>query len=301
MSAANSVGRNPAARNAAPMGAAKRKRIFYKVFRVLFLILVGVVLLFPIVWMFLATFKTNNEIFGSVSLLPKSFSFAAYAKGWEGNGQIDYAEFFRNTFLLVLPTTLFTVFSSSFVAYGFARFNFPFKKQFFAILISTLMLPNAVIIIPRYTLFNSLGWINTYLPFYVPAIFACYPFFVFMMVQFFRGLPTDLDESAYLDGCGTFKTFYKILLPLLKPALFSAALFQCLWTYNDYFNPLIYINSVSKYPVSLALRMSVDAESVVPWNQVMAMAFLAVIPLIILYLIGQKYFVEGIATTGMKD
>lgn len=277
------------------------KKIIFTCILVFIFVVLGVFLLFPILWMFLASFKTNEEIFGSVNLLPAHFSFNSYVQGWQGNGQYDYGQFFYNTFALVVPTTVLTVVSSSFVAYGFARFSFPFKKQLFALLISTLMLPNAVIIIPRYTLFNKFGWINTYMPFYVPAILACYPFFIFMLVQFMRGLPKDLDESAYLDGCGTFRVFTSILLPLLKPALFSAALFQFIWTYNDYFNPLIFINSVSKYTISLALRMSVDAESIVTWSNVMAMCCLSVIPLIVLFFVGQKYMVEGIATTGMKD
>ena len=121
-----------------------------------------------------------------------------------------------------------------------------------------------------------------------------------MLIQFFRGLPRELDESAYVDGCGTFRTFIQILLPLMKPALFSAGVFQFLWTYNDYFNSLIFINSVRKYPISLALRMSLDAESVVQWGQVMAMSFLAVVPVILLFFAAQKYFVEGIATSGLK-
>lgn len=277
------------------------KKIIFTCILVFIFVVLGVFLLFPILWMFLASFKTNEEIFGSVNLLPAHFSFNSYVQGWQGNGQYDYGKFFYNTFALVVPTTVLTVVSSSFVAYGFARFSFPFKKQLFALLISTLMLPNAVIIIPRYTLFNKFGWINTYMPFYVPAILACYPFFIFMLVQFMRGLPKDLDESAYLDGCGTFRVFTSILLPLLKPALFSAALFQFIWTYNDYFNPLIFINSVSKYTMSLALRMSVDSESIVTWSNVMAMSCLSVIPLIVLFFVGQKYMVEGIATTGMKD
>lgn len=281
--------------------ASKRKRIINYIILAIIFVVVGVFLLFPILWMIMASFKTNAEIFGSVKLLPKSFSLDSYIQGWKGNGQTSYAQFFLNTFILVIPTTVLTVLSCSVVAYGFARFRFPFKKPLFMLLISTLMLPNAVIIIPRYTLFNSFGWINTYMPFYVPALFACYPFFIFMMVQFLRGLPKDLDESAFLDGCGTFRVFAQILMPLLKPALFSAALFQFLWTYNDYFNSLIFINSVSKYTISLALRMSVDGESVVVWSRIMAMSFLAVLPLIILYFIGQRYFVEGIATTGMKD
>lgn len=168
------------------------------------------------------------------------------------------------------------------------------------LLIATLMLPNAVIIIPRYSLYNSFGWIDTYLPFYVPALLATYPFFIFMLIQFMRGLPRELDESAYMDGCGTFRVFWNILLPLMKPALFSAGLFQFMWTYNDYLNSLIFINSTSRYTISLALRLSLDSESVVQWNKVMAMAFIAVLPLIILFFLAQKYFVEGISTTGLK-
>jgi len=261
---------------------------------------IGIFLLYPIIWMFFATFKTNEEIFGSIKLLPGSFNLQYYIDGWKGHGNMTYTDFFVNTFKLVVPTVLFTVISCSLVAYGFARFKFPGKKILFSVLIATLMLPNAVIIIPRYTLFNSFGWINSYLPFYVPAMLACYPFFVFMLVQFMRGLPKELDQSAYIDGCGTLRTFVQILLPLMKPALFSAGLFQFLWTYNDYFNSLIFINSVKKYPISLALKLSLDAESVVVWGKMMAMAFVAVLPVLLLFFFAQKYFVEGIATTGIK-
>lgn len=266
----------------------------------LIIFVVGIILLYPIIWMFFATFKTNDEIFGSVKLLPENFSFHYYAEGWKGSGKITYGTFFINTFVLVLPTTILTVVSSAVVAYGFARFKFPGKKILFGLLIATLMLPNSVIIIPRYSLYNSFKWINTYLPFYVPALLACYPFFTYMLIQFMRGLPKELDESAYIDGCGTFKTFIQVLLPLMKPALFSAGLFQFLWTYNDYFNSLIFINSVKKFPISLALRMSLDSESVVQWGKVMAMASVAVLPVIVLFFAAQKYFVEGIATSGLK-
>lgn len=266
----------------------------------IFLILCGVIMVYPIIWLFFATFKPNAELFGSMSLLPKAFDWSGYVKGWMGNGKITYTTYFKNTFELVLPVVIFTVASSSVVGYGFARFNFPFKKTLFAILIGTLMLPNAVIIIPRYTLFNQFGWLDTYLPFHVPALFACYPFFIYQLIQFYRGLPKELDESAYMDGCSTFRVFWNILLPLMKPALFSVGLFQFLWTWNDFLNPLIFINSVNKYPLSLALRMSLDIGANVAWNQVLAMGLLSVIPLIILFFLSQKYFVEGIATTGLK-
>ena len=274
-------------------------KVARRVLDYLIIAVIGVVLLYPIIWMFCASFKTNEEIFGSVALLPKSFDFHYYVEGWTAS-TMTYTQFFANTALLVLPTVVLTVCSCGLVAYGFARFRFPGKKVLFALLIATLMLPNAVIVIPRYALYNRFGWVNTYLPFYVPALLGCYPFFVFMLVQFMRGLPRDLDESAYIDGCGTFRVLVQILLPLLKPALFSAGLFQFMWTYNDYFNSLIFINSVSKYPVSLALRLSMDSESVIVWGKLMAMSFVVVLPLIILFFAAQKYFVEGIATTGMK-
>lgn len=168
------------------------------------------------------------------------------------------------------------------------------------LMISTLMLPNTIIIIPRYILFRNLGWLNTYLPFIVPAIFACYPFFIFMLVQFIRGLPRELDESAIMDGCSSMGILVRILVPLCKPALFSVGLFQFMWTWNDFFNSLIYINSVKKYTVSLGLRMTLDTQSVINWNQIMAMSSLTMVPCIWLFFFAQKYFVEGIATSGLK-
>ena len=261
---------------------------------------VGILMLYPIIWMFFATFKTNEEIFGSIKLLPESFSLQGYIDGWNVNGRITYTTFYINTFILTGVTTVLTLVVAALVAYGFARFRFPLKKMLFSILISTLMLPNAVLMIPRYSLFNALGVLDTYMPFYLQAALGCYPFFIFMLIQFFRGLPRELDESAYIDGCGELRVLVQILLPLMKPALFSAGLFQVMWTYTDYTNVLIYINSVKKYTLSLALRLSLDAESVIQWNKVMAMSFLSLVPWIILFFAAQKYFVEGIATSGLK-
>ena len=278
----------------------KKTKVLNKILQYLVIAVIGLFLLYPIIWMFFATFKTNDEIFGSVALLPQSFYVKNYIDGWHSAGNMTYTDYFINTFLLVIPCTLLTVCSSALVAYGFARFRFKGKGILFALLIATLMLPNSVIIIPRYILFNRFGWIDSYLPFYVPALLACSPFFVFMLVQFLRGIPKELDESASIDGCGSFRILVQVLLPLMKPALFSAGLFQFLWTYNDYFNSLIFINSVRKYPVSLALRLSLDSESVVMWGKIMALAFIAVVPVMLLFFFAQKYFVEGIATTGLK-
>jgi oligogalacturonide transport system permease protein len=266
----------------------------------LFLTVFALVMVYPLIWLFFASFKENNEIFGSLSLLPKEIVWDSYAKGWKGSGQFTFGVFLLNTFKMVVPVVLFTLVSSILVAYGFARFRFPMKNLLFAVMISTLMLPNAVIIIPRYILFNELGWLNSYLPFTIPALFACYPFFIFMLVQFFRGLPRELDESATIDGCNSFVVLTRILLPLCKPALFSAAIFQFIWTWNDFFNSLIYINSVKKFTLALGLRMSLDISSAAKWNEVMAMSMVAIIPCVIIFFFAQRYFVEGIATTGLK-
>lgn len=265
------------------------------------IVIIGIVLLYPMVWMFFATFKDNEEIFGSVALLPRIWRLENYRNGWQGSAGITYTRFFLNTFKLVIPTMLFTLLSSTLAAYAFARFTFPYKKLLFTFLLAMMMLPSTVVIIPRYMLYNRFHWVDSYIPFYAPALLCCNSFFPYMLIQFLRGIPRDLDESACIDGCGTLRTLTEILLPLMKPALFSAGVFQFLWTYNDYFNSLIFINSVKKYPISLAVRLSLDSESVVQWGKVMAMSFAAVVPLIILFFACQKYFVEGIATSGMKN
>ena len=264
------------------------------------LILIAFILCYPLIWMFFASFKENNEIFAGVSMFPESYSFDAYRDGWKGVANNTFTNFFTNSFVLVIPTALFTIVSSCLVAYGFARFDFKGKRILFLVLLSTLMLPNSILLIPRYAIFRSLRVLDSYNPFYLMSIFACYPFFTYMLVQFIRGVPKELDESARIDGCGSFRTLISILLPLLKPALFSVGLFQFLWTYNDYFNSLIYINSVRKFTVSLALRLTLDAETVIIWKNVMAMSCLAVLPVVVLFFLCQRYFIEGIATTGLK-
>lgn len=264
------------------------------------LIIIMFLMLYPLIWLFFATFKTNDEIFGSISLLPESFSLRGYIEGWKGSGQYTFTTYTLNTLILVIPVVVFTVFSSSIVAYGFARFTFPFKKTLFALMIATLMLPGTVIIIPRYIMFRNLSWLDSYMPFYAPALLACFPFFIYMMIQFFRGLPKELDESAYMDGASTIRVFFTILLPLLKPALFSAAIFQTIWTWNNFFEPLIYINSISKYPLSLGLRMTLDTSQAIAWDQILAMALVSMLPISIFFFLAQKHFVEGISTTGIK-
>lgn len=259
----------------------------------------ALVMIYPLIWLFFATFKNNNEIFSTASLFPSSFSMDAYRNGWKGSGQYTFTTYFLNTFRMVIPIVLFTVVSSAVVAYGFARFKFIGKKPLFGLMLTTLMLPSSVMLIPRYVMFRDMGWLDTYLPFIVPAMFGT-PFFIFMLVQFFRGIPRELDESATMDGCNSLRIFISILLPLSKPALFSVAMFQFMWAWNDFFTPFIYINSVKKYPLALGLRMTIDTNSAVSWNNILAMAMVSIMPMVLLFFFAQKYFVEGIATTGIK-
>lgn len=266
----------------------------------LLLSLFGILMIYPLLWMASATFRSNAEIFSSIGIIPSSFSLDAYINGWKGTGQYTYSTFYMNSIMMTVPMIVGTVLSSVVVAYGFVRFNFPFRKILFSLMISTLMLPNAVVIIPRYMLFKQFGWLDTYLPFIVPAFLGTYPFFIFMMVQFLRGLPKELDESAKIDGCSSFMILTRILLPLSKPALFSASIIQFIWVWNDFFNVLIYVNSVRKFTLPLALRSTLDVAASIEWNQIMAMSVLTMLPCIIIFFVAQKHFVEGISTTGLK-
>lgn len=267
----------------------------------LILILLAYIMVYPLLWMVGAAFKTNAEIFGTISLLPKEPVYNAWADGWRGSGQYTFGRFLTNSFLMVVPTVLFTVASSVLVGYGFARFRFPFKKLLFMLMLSTMMLPSTVVIIPRYIFFRKLGWLDSYLPFIVPAALATYTFFNYMTVQFFRGLPLELDESAKLDGCGSFLILTRILLPLCTSMIFSVIVFQFVWRWNDFLDVLIYISSVAKYPVALGLRMTMDISTDFDWNRIMAMSIVSILPPVVVFFSAQQYFVQGIATTGMKD
>lgn len=266
----------------------------------LFLCALGVIFIYPFLFLISSCFKTNEEILLSPSLIPQSVNFDSFVNGWNLVGQYNFGIFFRNTFLLVVPVVALTIVSCTIVAYGFTRFDFKFRNLLFFVMISTLMLPNSILVIPKYILFRQLDWLDSYLPFIVPALFAGYPFFIFAMMQFLRGIPKELDESAIIDGCNSFVILVRILVPLSKPALFSIGIFQFIWTWNDFYNPLIYINSVRKYPLMLALRITIDAQTKVAWSNIMAMSLLSMLPCILIFFLAQQYFVEGIATTGIK-
>ena len=264
------------------------------------LLITGLFMLYPLAWMIMASFKPNYEIFSSLSLIPKEFSWDGFINGWKTGTEYTFARFFFNTFMYVIPKVILTVISSTIVAFGFARFDFPFKKFWFATLIATILLPQSVLLIPQYLMFREMGMLDSYLPLYLPMAFATQGFFVFMLIQFLRGLPTDMEEAAMIDGCNSFQLLWYIIVPILKPAIISVALFQFMWSVNDFLGPLIYISSVEKYPIALALKMSIDVTEGTQWNEILAMASIAIIPSIVVFLFSQNYFIEGVTAGGVK-
>lgn len=264
------------------------------------LTVVGLIMLYPLIWLIGASFKTNSEIFGSIGFIPREPTLEGYVKGWQTSTPYTFGRFFWNTFLIILPKTIFTAISCALVAYGFARFEFPFKRVLFATLIATLLLPNVVTRIPQYILFRDMGWLDSYLPLWVPSAFAGDAFFVFMLVQFLRAIPRDMEEAARVDGANSLQTLIHIVVPMLVPALISVMLFQFMWTMNDFLGPLIYLSSVEKFPVSLALKLSIDTTEAFDWNRILSMSVLALLPALVVFFMAQKYFIEGISAGGVK-
>jgi multiple sugar transport system permease protein len=265
----------------------------------IFVIAFSLIMIYPVLWMVSSSFKENSAIFGAVSLWPKQFMYENYLRGLQGVGGVPFGVFFKNSFYYVILATFGTVLSSAFVAYGFGRIKFIGKKLWFACMLITMMLPYQVVMIPQFILFFKLGWANSFKPLIVP-MFMSQPFFVFLMIQFIRGLPIELDESAKIDGCGRYQIFYKIILPLIKPALITSTIFQFYWKWDDFLGPLLYLNKTKLYTVSLAIRMFADPMTATDWGAIFAMGTLSLMPILIVFLLFQKHLVEGISTTGLK-
>lgn len=260
----------------------------------------SVTMIYPLLWLVGASFKSNEEIFSSIWFMPDSFSFEAYKNGWMTVTPYTMGHYFLNTFKIIIPKTFFAVISSVLVAYGFARFSFPMKKFFYGLLLGSMFMPAIVTIMPTYLLWSGLGLTDTYIPLTLPALFACEGMFVIMLTQFFKGVPKEFDEAARIDGCGTLRTLVSVLVPCIKPAVISIAVFTFLWTMNDFLSPLILIQSVENYPLSLALRLSVDSTGQgYEQNKIIAMSVIGLIPSIAVFALAQKKFVSGITAGGL--
>ena len=274
----------------------KIKGIIYYVLLTAF----GLCMIYPLIWMVISSFKPNTEIFKNMSLIPKEATIENYISGWAGLSGVSFGRFFLNSIFLVLLAMAGTIASCLLTAYAFAKLSFPLKNLWFTLMLGTLMLPLHVKLIPQYIMYNSFGWINTYLPLIVPKYLATDGFFVFMMTQFMKGLPKEIDEAAIVDGCGTFSLFFRITVPLSVPTIVTTAIFSFLWTWNDFFSQMIYINDVKKYTVSLALRQFIDSMGHSSWGGLFAMSTVSLIPLFLMFVFFQNYLVEGITAGSIK-
>ncbi len=258
------------------------------------------VMLYPILWMVASSLKETSEIWTkTASLIPSRPTLDHYVAGWAGFGGLSFDLFFRNSFIVAGVGTVATVASSACVAYAFAKLRFVGRDFWFSVMLLTLMLPAQVLMIPQYILFSKLGWINTFLPLLIPRFFGG-AFFIFLIVQFMRGLPAELDEAAEIDGCGKVGIFFRIILPLIQPALITAAIFSFYWTWEDFMGPLIYLQNPRLYTVSLAIRAFSDPSAGTNWGAIFAMSTLSLVPVFAIFVSFQRYLVQGISTTGLK-
>ena len=279
----------------------KTKHIINLILRYTVLILVGFVMVYPLLWMVGATFKSNAEIFSSIGLFTVHPSLEGYKAAMQNyGGTINVWKAMLNTFSYVIPKVVFTMISATVTAYGFGRFEFKGRGFLFAVMMATLFLPQVVLNAPQYIMFNKWGWTNSYLPLVIPSLFAADTYFVFMLIQFLRGVPKELEEAAKIDGCNAIKTLWYVIVPMLKPSLVSCALFQFMWTSNDFMGPLIYISDMEKYTNSIYLRMSMDGDVGFQWNRILAMSLISIIPSLIVFFCAQDSFIDGIAAGGVK-
>ncbi len=257
------------------------------------------VVLYPLLWMVGTSLKSHTEVNNNVGLLPHHVTWSNYHDGWFGLS-VSFGHFFWNSTVIATSVVAGNVVSCLLAAYAFARLRFPLRGMWFAVTIGTLLLPHHVLLIPQYILFKHFGWINTPLPLIVPKFLATEAFFVFLMVQFIRGIPTDLDAAAKIDGCGTLGVFRHVILPLCRPALVTTAIFSFIWTWNDFLLQLIYLNGVDSFTVPVALRVFLDSGGENSVGPLFAMSLLSLLPVFLFFAAFQRLIVEGINTSGLK-
>ena len=259
-----------------------------------------VVVLYPVAWVIGASFKPGKDIVGSLQLFPAHPILHNYQTAAEGIAGISVWSFFGNSLFLAVGSVIGVLISCSMAAYAFARIRFAGRGLLFALMISTLLLPYHVLLIPQYVIFQKAGLVNTYVPLLLGKFLAVDAFFVFLIVQFMRGLPKELDEAARIDGAGHARIFFYIVLPLCRPALITSAIFAFIWSWNDFLSPLLYLNDASKYPLSLGLKLFIDQDTLADYGGMMAMSLLALVPVLLFFLAFQRFLVEGAATSGLK-
>lgn len=262
------------------------------------LIIVTVVFLLPFYWMMISSFKENNMVFSNpIVWFPNPIRWQNFTEAFNYPG-FPFLKFLWNSTYYAGGVTIGTIFSCSLAGYAFARLRFPGRDLLFTLTLGSLMIPGIVTFIPVFLFFKELGWLGSYKPLIVPAFFGN-AFFIFMMRQFFSAMPEELADAARVDGAGEFMIFWRIMLPLVRPALIVMAVFTFLWTWHEFFGPLIYLNQQDQYPLSLGLY-AFRARRTTEWGLMMAGSMLTTFPLMILFFFAQRYFLEGIKMTGLK-
>lgn len=282
------------------MARSLTKRTWSQITRHALLIVASILMLYPLLWMIGSAFKPETQIFTNPSALPTEFKLTNFFDGWIAL-RVNFSTFFTNSFIIAGLSVVGNLFGCSLAAYAFARLEFRLKRFWFALMLGTLMLPYHVTLVPQYILFLELGWVNTYLPLIVPKFLAVDAFFIFLMVQFFRGIPREIDEAAIMDGCGPWRIYWRIMLPLSTPVLATAAIFSFIWTYDDFLGPLIYLNDIHKWTVPLALRAFVDASGGQSlYGELFAMSTLSLVPVFVVFLAFQRLIIRGVALGALK-
>jgi multiple sugar transport system permease protein len=283
----------------APRRRIKRKTWQTVIWMVVLLAITAIVL-YPLVWLFVSTFKPNSEFGSNIGLIPNNPTIDNYVKVMEGIAGVPMWKFFANSLIIAVGSVIGTVLSSALAAYAFARIHFKGLGILFAAMIGTLLLPFHVVIIPQYILFNNLGMVDTFWPLLLPKFLATEAFFVFLLVQFMRQMPRDMDEAARIDGAGHIRIFWAIIVPLIKPALITCAIFSFIWAWNDFLGPLLYLTSPENYPLPIALRLYNDQSSTSDYGATVTASFIALLPVLLFFLVFQRFLVDGVATQGLK-
>jgi multiple sugar transport system permease protein len=270
--------------------------------RVLVLVVILAVVLYPLLWMVGTSVKSPQEIVNNIGLIPREFTPGNFAIGWS-KFDVSFGRFFLNSAMVAVLVVVGNTVSCLLAAYAFGRLRFRLRGVWFAVMIGTLLLPGHVLIIPQYILFRTLGWVGgdwPYLPLLVPHFLATEAFFVFLMVQFMRGIPRELDEAATIDGASPYRIFQHVVLPLSRPALVTTAIFSFIWTWNDFFRQLVFLSSLEDYTAPVALTLFIDSTSESSVGPMFAMSLLSLIPVFLFFVAFQRMLVEGINTSGLK-
>jgi multiple sugar transport system permease protein len=277
----------------------KKKRIRPKIFSHILIIAGALVMIYPLLWMIAASLKPQDEIFTNMGLIPQQPTFNNYITGWNATAY-PFIQPLINSTIVCAGAVAGNLISCTLAAYAFSRLQFPLRGSFFAIMLGSIMLPHNALIIPQYILFMNLDWLNSFLPLIVPKFFATDAFFVFLLVQFFRTIPTEFDEAAKMDGANHWQIFTRVMLPLAVPALASTAIFTFLFTWNDFFSQLIFLTKQSLWTTPLALRSFLDSTGTSNFGGLFAMSLISLIPILGFFIAFQRLLIEGVAASGLK-